>query len=80
MHGGGTSFSMKYFSVEFQGKALEGGCTGGGSFSMKYFCVEIQGKALGGGCTGGEFFDEIFLRRNSREGSQRWMHGGGIFR
>ena len=48
---------------------------------MKYFCVEIQGKAPRGGCTGGaKFFDEIFLpARNSREGSQRWMHGGESF-
>ena len=42
----------------------------GGDFSMKYFCLEFQGKAPGGGCTGGgKFFDEILLRRISREGS-----------
>jgi len=41
----------------------------GGNFSMKYFCLEFQGKAPRGECTGGKFFDEILLRRISREGS-----------
>ena len=54
---GGTSFSMKYFSVEFQGKALGGGCTGGGGeFFDEIFLLRISREGSQRWMHGGESF------------------------